>query len=64
MWAMGNATIKQQQKEVSLKTKGQYMNELDSHTGIVINNILLWQILQSTKKIYIIYSQALQKVCA
>ena len=44
---VGNAPIKQQQKEVLLDIKGQHMKELDSHEGIVINNILLGKILQS-----------------
>ena len=56
-----NATIKQNQKEILLNTKGQYMKELDSHAGIAINNILLEQILQSTKEIYIHISPAWQK---
>ena len=38
---VGNATIKQQKKEILLNTKEQYMKELDSYAGIVINNILL-----------------------
>ena len=49
----GNTTIKQQQRAVLLNTKGWHMKELDSHAYIVINNILLGQILQSTKEIYI-----------
>ena len=49
---LGNATIKQHQKEILLDTKGQHMKELDSHAGIVISNILLGIILQSTKGIY------------
>ena len=60
----GSATIKQQQKEIWLNTKGQYMKELDFYAGIVINDILLWEILQSTKEIYICNSLAWQKVCA
>ena len=50
---MGNATIKQHQQEFLLNTKGQHMNELDSHVGIVISNILLGQVLQGTKDTYI-----------
>ena len=60
---VGNAIIKQQQKEVLLSTKGQYMKELDTNAGIVINNILLRETLQSIKEIYIYNSLAWQKVC-
>ena len=48
-----NAAIKQHQKEFLLNTKGQYMKELDSNVGIEINNILLGQILQRIKEIFI-----------
>ena len=61
---MGFATIKQHQKDVLRNRKGQNMKELDSHAGIVINNIPLGQILQSTKEIYIHNSPASQKVHA
>ena len=59
----GNATIKQHKKEVLLDTKRQHMKELDFHAGIVLNNILLGKIWQSTKEIYIFNSPAWQKVC-
>ena len=59
---VGNATIKQQKKEVFVNTKGQYMKELDSHAGIVSDSILLGKILQSTKEIFIHDSPARQKV--
>ena len=36
------------------------MKELDSHAGIVIKNILLEEILKSTKEIYIFDSPAWQ----
>ena len=39
-----NATIKQLQRAILLNIKGQHMKELDSHKGIVINNILIGQI--------------------
>ena len=55
---VGNAMIKQQQKEVFVNTEEHYMKELDSHAGIVINNIPVGQILQSTKEIYIYNSPA------
>ena len=48
-----NATIKQQQRAILLDIKGQHMKELDSNAGIVINNLVLGQILQSNKEIYI-----------
>ena len=59
---VSNATIKQQQKQVLFNTKWQHMKELDSHAGIVINNILLGQILEGTKGIFIHKSPALQKI--
>ena len=43
---VGNATIKQQRKEILLGIKDQHMKELDTHEGIVLNNMLLGQILQ------------------
>ena len=61
---VGNATIKQRQKEILLNTKVQYMKELDSYAGIVNNNIHLGQILKSTKEIYILNSPGWHKVCA
>ena len=48
-----NATIKQQQRAILLDIKGQHMKELDSNAGILINNLVLGQILQSNKEIYI-----------
>ena len=60
---VGNAAIKQHQKEILMNTKGQYMKELDSRAGIVLNNTLLGQILKSTKEIYIYKSPARQEVC-
>ena len=38
-------------REVLIHTKGQHMKESDSHAGIVINNILQEQILQSKEKV-------------
>ena len=55
---VNNATIKQQQKQILLNTKGWHMKELDSHADIVINNIPLGHILQGTKEIYIYNSPA------
>ena len=45
-------TIKQQQKEILLDIKGRHIKKLDSHEGIVINNILLGQILQININIF------------
>ena len=53
-----NATIKQQQRAILLDIEGQHIKKLDSHAHIVINNILLGKILQSTKEIYIYNSPA------
>ena len=57
-----NATIKQHPNEILLNTKGQHMKEFDSIADIVINNIFLGQILQSTKKIYIFKNMCIELI--
>ena len=50
----GNATIKQQQKEVLLITKEQYMKESNFLADIAVCNLLLGQVSQGTKGNYIL----------
>ena len=49
----GNASIKQHQKDILLDTRGQCMNELDSHAVIVINNVHPEIILQSIRNLHL-----------